>query len=157
MTPLYALDASGVLRSTLDFSSGGYVLTPSVYGEIAEGTAKTAVEEGIRTGSIKIIEPTPEGLKGASRAASATGDHPSLSAADLDVLAVALDLSIPIISDDYAIQNVAAELDLKVVATTHDGIKRRINWIWVCAGCKRKMGGPGTCGVCGHKARRRRG
>jgi len=152
MKPKYVLDASGVLRGALDFSSGDYLITPSVLSEIAEDTAKTAVEEGIRSDCIKIAEPGGTSLRRASEAASATGDLGSLSQADLDVLAVALDWGLAVISDDYAVQNVAAELGLRVSKTVHDGIKKRVKWVWACGGCGKRMGGPGVCEVCGHKA-----
>ncbi len=149
------MDASAILRSTMDFSRGNYLIPQAAYAEVLDGTARAALEDGIRNGDIKVAEPAPEALEKAREAASATGDVESLSDADLQLLALALEHAAAVVSDDYAIQNTAAELGLEVVATSADGIKKHIRWRWVCGGCGKSMDGSGVCGVCGHKARRK--
>ncbi|MBD3389046.1 MAG: hypothetical protein GF416_08160 [Candidatus Altiarchaeales archaeon] len=153
--PKRVLDVSGVLRSSLDFTGGGYLIPDSVLSELRDETARTAVEEGIRNGSIKIAKPAFEAVNAVTKAASETGDDHSLSVADVDVLAVAYERSAVVISDDYAIQNTASRMGLEYETTSADGIGREITWRWICAGCKREMSGPGGCEVCGHQARRR--
>jgi UPF0271 protein len=155
MEPSFVLDASGVIRSTLDFSSGGYAIPSSVRRELQAEPARTAVEEGIRNRDIKIVEPSREGLQKASKAAEETGDINTLSPADLDVLAVALENNLTVISDDYAVQNTAAKLGLKVQATTHKGIEKQLMWKWACSGCGREMKAQGECPICGHKAKKK--
>jgi len=152
MTLKYVLDASGINRSSHDYSQGGYCIPKSVYDEIREDTARTAVEEAVRAGLIKVLEPSAEYASKARSAAEETGDLKSLSQPDQEVLALGLEHMLTIVSDDYAIQNTAAKLGLDVSPVTQDGIKKRIKWIWTCRGCKRTMSGPGECNVCGHKA-----
>ena len=50
----FVLDASGINRSSFDYSAGGFGIPQSVLSELRGETARTAVEEGIRNGSIKI-------------------------------------------------------------------------------------------------------
>jgi endoribonuclease Nob1 len=149
------LDASGVFRSTLDFSKGGFIIPESTYSEIRAEAEKTAVEEAIRRGDIKVVMVCEKSLAIVRKAAEHTGDIVSLSSQDLDVLAAAIGHNALINSDDYAIQNTAAELGLNVVGTSQEGIRKKVIWAWACSGCGKRTDGPGTCEVCGHKARKK--
>jgi endoribonuclease Nob1 len=151
------LDASGIIRSTLDYSGGGYLIPESVYQEIRSQTAKTAVEEAVRRGDIRVVQTDERRLAQVKKAAEVTGDISSLSGPDMDVLAVALAHNAAINSDDYAIHNTAAKLGLKVVGTSQEGIRKNIRWIWSCTGCGKSMGGAGICQICGHRAGRKPG
>jgi len=146
------LDASAVLRSSLDYSGGGYVMPGTAYRELSGWMEKTALEEAARRGDIEVLTPSQESVSKALDAARQTGDAEKLSEADLDVIALALEERLPILTDDYAIQNTASRLGLASVRTTHDGIKREFTWSWACRGCGRGMSGPGICQICGHKA-----
>ena len=157
MEPTIILDASGILRSSMDYSRGGYAITGSVLQELASELAKTIIEENIRKGNIKIMSCTEKGLSAARQAASQTGDISALSGQDLEVLACAKEHGLTILSDDYAIQNTAAKMGLKTVSSTQKGISREITWVWSCQGCGKGMAGPGICEICGHKGRRRPG
>jgi endoribonuclease Nob1 len=148
------LDASGIIRSSLDFSKGGFEMPPSVRAEIRGWAAHTAVEEAIAKGDIRVTDPEERHLKKVREAASKTGDDTVLSGADIDVLAVALKGAQTILTDDYAIQNTAAKLGLKTQPVTHDGIKKQVTWVFRCGGCGKKATGPGICDVCGHKAKK---
>jgi endoribonuclease Nob1 len=151
----FVLDASGIIRSDMDYSLGGYGVPPSVLSELRGETAKTAIEEGIRSGSVKVLTIGEAGLRKAYAAAQETGDISALSQPDLDVLACAVEYGLKVVSDDYAIQNTAARLGVAVVSTTQEPIRRRIEWKWSCGGCGKAMDGSGVCGVCGHKARKK--
>lgn len=149
------LDASGILHSDLDYSTGEYLITNSVLLEIASENAKAAVESALRGGGIRIVDPRPESVKKATEAAQKTGDIRSLSTADLDVLALAIERKAEIISDDYAIQNVAALLRIKCHTTAQDGIRREFVWEKTCPGCGLKHSMDfDECEVCGTKLRR---
>jgi len=149
------LDASGIIRGSLDFTRGNYLVPKAVLDEILGETTKCALEEAIRRGDIHVIEPGEKSLRKVVDAAKETGDIKSLSKADLDVLALAVERKAEIVSDDYAVQNTATKLKLKTQATTHRGIRREITWVWACIGCGKRMEGPGECAVCGHTARKK--
>jgi endoribonuclease Nob1 len=151
----HLLDASGILRGSLDWSGRSFGITKSVLDEVRSGTAGCAIEEAVARGDVRVLPFGAGSLVKAREAASKTGDIHSLSGPDLDVLAAALEHGLTIVSDDYAIQNTAATLGIRTEGTSQEPIRRRIVWAWVCGGCGRGMGGPGSCGVCGHRGRRK--
>ncbi len=149
------LDACGILHSDLDFSAEDYYITNSVIAEIINETAKVMVDNGIRRGNLKIRDPKAEYIKKAKDAAKKTGDASKLSDADLDVLALAIESGAEIISDDYAIQNVAASLRLKYQTTAKEGIQKEYVWEKICPGCGLKHSpNYDICEVCGSKLKR---
>lgn len=149
------LDACGILHSDLDYSAGEYYITNSVVAEIMNETAKAMVDNGIRRGNLKIRDPKVESIARAKEAAKKTGDVGKLSDADLDVLALALESGAEIISDDYAIQNVAASLRLKYQTTAKEGIQKEYVWEKICPGCGLKHSPDfDRCEVCGSKLKR---
>ncbi len=149
------LDACGILHSDLDFSTSKYYITNSVLAEIMDETAKMMVDQGIKNTFIKIKDPKVESIQTVSDAASVTGDVNRLSKADIDVLALALECSAEIVSDDYGIQNVANYLKLKYHTTAQEGITKTYVWEKICPGCGLKHSHEfKTCEVCGTKLKR---
>jgi len=127
----------------------------SVLEELSSNS-RDAVDYGIRIGRVSIKEPGEASRKAAIEAATSTGDIKALSRADLDVLALALEYGIPLISDDYAVQNTAAKLGVEFKTTFHDGIKKKVTWVFTCSGCKREYDSKtSSCSVCGSKVVRK--
>ena len=91
------------------------------------------------------------------------GDVRYLSEADLQVLALALELkgrglSPLIVTDDYSIQNVANKIDVKFTSLMTFGIKFRFKWILYCPACFRKYPSDykfKICEVCGTELKRK--
>jgi len=91
------------------------------------------------------------------------GDMRYLSEADLQVLALALELkgrglSPLIVTDDYSIQNVANKIDVKFTSLMTFGIKFRFKWILYCPACFRKYPSDykfKICEVCGTELKRK--
>ncbi|MFH1404212.1 MAG: PIN domain-containing protein [Candidatus Altiarchaeota archaeon] len=156
MNPGIMLDASAIIRSNLDFSEGGYYITHGVMSEINDPRARDAIDYGIRSSNIKMLETGGKHLEKARKAARKTGDDRVLSETDLEVIAAALEHGLNVASDDYAIQNTCRTLGIGYVTTLHDGIREHVRWRYVCGGCGKSMEGPGVCSVCGSEARRRR-
>jgi len=156
-----------------------------IWGKRPEGQIFTvpAVEaelKDIRTKSLLAIfeahvcSPTSQARKAARRAAEETGDIRSLSAADLEVLALAIQYhengpgrvsdGIPggardpneacrvvLATDDYALQNVALHLGLKIEPIGQPRIKRRLKHVCRCRGCGASFEGE-ACPDCGTPA-----
>ena len=153
--PSLVLDSSGVMRSSVNFMNGYFLTSASVLSELASERVRDAVEFGIRIGRISIKEPGAAFRARVEEAAANTGDGEALSGADLDVLALALEHGIPIVSDDYAVQNTAAELGVEYKTTLHDGIRKRVVWVFRCSGCSREYDAKvKTCSVCGSQVRK---
>jgi UPF0271 protein len=153
MAERYVLDTSAILR-TNDFSAGGYLMPDSVHAEVLNERARDAADASVKTGYIRRVNPGRAYVKSVLATAEETGDAMVLSAADVDVLALALEHKAAIISDDYAIQNTARKIGLLAAPTTSEGIREEIKWTWVCSGCRRSMKRQGVCNICGHKAKR---
>ncbi len=120
---------------------------------------KTAVESG----KLIIKNPKSVALSEVKETSRKIGDIRYLSEADLQVLALALELKdnglAPlIVTDDYSIQNVANKIGIKFTSLMTFGIKSRIKWTLYCPGCYRKYPSDykdETCEVCGTELKRK--
>ncbi|WP_101294209.1 NOB1 family endonuclease [Halegenticoccus soli] len=84
------------------------------------------------------------------RAAVETGDREVLSETDIRLLAAAFELDATLVTDDYAMQNVADRLGIAVEVIARDGITEQRSWIFQCAGCGREFDEHrDRCPVCG--------
>lgn len=159
MPKMKVLDTSAILRFPLDFSGSHYILPDSVLDELEKShdeNAKTSVGVSINKSYIKISNPSAKTCEHVRQKASDTGDIDSLSDTDIEVLALAFERSCPLISDDYAIQNVASYLKIPFESMSQDGIKKMIRWVKKCTGCGKIFKGKAeaTCDVCGSKLRK---
>ncbi|MEE9268538.1 MAG: hypothetical protein V3U70_03945 [Thermoplasmata archaeon] len=149
------LDTSAIL-SGMDFA--GEVYVPSaVLQEARKGGLDPRLEAMLETKS-RVFEPRNRDLRVVSQASLETGDNASLSQTDQEVLALALQLEAAIVTDDYAIQNVAARLGLRYQPALLPGIRKRVDWSFRCRGCGRYWPQASkACPVCGAEVRRYRG
>ena len=146
------LDASGILHSDLDFSTSQYFITNSILQELLDENSKLMVEQGIRSGYIKVKDPNAESIEKVRKTARDSGDIYKLSGADIDVIALAVENHADIVSDDYSIQNVSKILQIKYHTTAQEGIKKEYEWGKICPGCGLKHSMEfDECEVCGTK------
>ena len=115
-----------------------------------------AIELLIDSERLKILEPDKECLQQVIIMAKKTGDYEKLSTADVSILALAFQLKSTLISDDYAVQNIAAILKIPVGTIGTKGITKVRRWINFCNACS-KAYGPNIiqCMLCGNTLRRR--
>ena len=91
------------------------------------------------------------------RAARETGDSETLSETDVRLLAAAFELDATLVTDDYAMQNVAEKLDIDVDVIAQEGIDERRNWQFQCQGCGRTFDeNRERCEICGSDLERKR-
>ena len=142
------LDATAIItRKTFKQA----VTTPEVVKELKDDNSKLYLEvSGIRVEAAK-----SEFIEKVVEVAKKTGDIHKLSETDISVLAKALELNAIVVTDDYAIQNVAEALGLKHESVIHAGIRKSFKWVKVCRGCGRKIDS-NICPVCGSEAKLRR-
>ena len=114
------------------------------------------------SGKMKIQPPTEDSLGEVVNHAGMLGDRHVLSKADSSVLALAVDLrksgKVPIIvSDDYAVQNVAEGMGIAYQSLSSLGIRQKYKWTYHCPACfKRYLTGDlQVCTVCGTKLKRK--
>ncbi|RCU46817.1 DNA-binding protein [Haloplanus salinus] len=84
------------------------------------------------------------------RAAVETGDGEELSDTDVRLIAAAFELDGTLVTDDYAMQNVAEHLGVVVEAIARDGITEQRDWRFQCQGCGREFDDHrDRCPICG--------
>jgi UPF0271 protein len=127
--------------------AGDLITVPAVEAELKDIRTKSllAIFEA------RVESPSAQFRKAAEQGARETGDIRTLSAADLDVLAKALEYRAVLATDDYALQNVALHLGLKVEPIGQPRIKRIRKYIQRCRGCGSRFEGE-ACPDCGTPA-----
>jgi len=77
----------------------------------------------------------------------------------MEVLAKALEIRGVVVSDDYAIQNLAKALKLEVLPYNQPGIRKELEWVLRCSGCgryyKEEISRMKECPICGSEVRRK--
>ncbi|WP_292394662.1 NOB1 family endonuclease [Methanoculleus sp. UBA303] len=127
--------------------------TPSVVGELGDLHAKCRFE-ALSATVLAVREPREEDQVRVEAAAVRTGDAGVLSATDRDILALALELSAVLVTDDFAVQNVAHRLGIET-QSIQQRPARAIRWRYRCSGCGRYWREPGECRVCGAPIKRK--
>ena len=148
------------MKSVLDTSlffieyplTGELYTTPGVVAELKDLRSKCRYETLLASG-LHVHEGSSESLKRVFDAAESVGDAQRLSETDAGVLALALDIGGTLLSDDFAVQNVALALGITVQPVLQRTAKKRI-WKFRCSGCGRAAETGGECPVCGSQIKR---
>lgn len=153
----YALDASAFYAGIPFLSSGSYCTTQAIFEEVRHiKKSHGAIEALIDSGSLQLIDPGIGSIEKAKAAAKKTGDYQKLSQADFTILALGLQLQITLLTDDYAVANVAAALKISVESSSSKGIRETRKWIAYCSACGKAFGPTAKeCPLCGNKLRRK--
>ncbi|MEM2850334.1 MAG: hypothetical protein QXP20_00370 [Candidatus Bathyarchaeia archaeon] len=158
------LDASAIIMGYDSFTSNKQYTVPKVLEELpSKGTGILRVKIAEQKGKLRVLEPSDEFSRRISTIATEVGEGRSLSEADQKLLALALELrergeNPVIISDDYAIQNIAALLGIEYVSLATIGIRHRFRWIFYCPGCHKKYPSSSRleyCRICGTQLKRK--
>ena len=159
------LDTSAFLAGFDPFSLDiEQVTVPEVEEEILRNSMiKMRFETAVESGKVKIKAPMQEYANEAKASASRIGDSFKLSEADMQLLALALQLKSEgcapqIVTDDYSIQNVATQIGIGFLALSTFGIKRLLAWIRYCPACHKEY--PANtkskeCHICGTELKRK--
>jgi UPF0271 protein len=100
--------------------------------------------------------PEAETVERIERAARETGDLEELSRTDIRLVAAAFELDATLVTDDYAMQNVAEKLEVSVEVIAREGISERREWLFQCTGCGREFDeNHDRCPVCGSELTRK--
>lgn len=151
----YVLDTSAIMSRRFNISGSDVIVPQSVIDEIQKGKLKYILDALDET--LAVRSPSTQSVKAVREKASESGDLSSLSSTDIDVVALALETGYKIVSDDYAIQNVASLLSLEYMGADLSEIKHEVVWRYRCTGCKKVYDSPvKTCSVCGHEVIRTR-
>lgn len=114
-----------------------------------------ALEVLLDTHRLEIREPDQINVDFVVSAAKKTGDIQKLSNADISAVALAHELKGNLVTDDFAVSNLAKNLGLKINPIMTKGIKDVGQWLHYCAGCRQEFVGVEFCPNCGNKLNRK--
>jgi len=151
----YVLDTSAIISRRFNLAGPDVLIPDSVIEEIRKGKLKSMLDAMDET--IKVMSPSRESIKAVREKARISGDLDELSDTDIDVIALAYETKSKIISDDFAIQNVASLLSIDFMGADISEIRQQVIWNYRCTGCRKFFTTPiGLCPVCGHEVVRSR-
>lgn len=144
------LDASAFYAGVPFRSSSDCYTTSLVFDEIrhikkSDGTIDTLLE----TNRLKIMDAGEESRKIAIKVAKETGDFQQLSKQDISLIALGIELTGELITDDFAISNVAKNIGIKVSSVMTNGIRDVGKWVHYCPGCRINHTSGKECPNCG--------
>lgn len=150
------LDASAFYAGVPFRSSSDCYTTSLVYDEIKHIKKNhDALGTLLETNRLKIREPSKESTDAAITASKDTGDFPQLSKQDISIIALCIEVKGEIISDDFAISNVARNLGLKISPIMTKGIEDVGRWVHYCPGCRTNHTSGKECPMCGTPLKRK--
>jgi UPF0271 protein len=172
MKKVKPLNKKAIVLDTSAFIAGFDPLTvpekqytvPEVRRELIAGSIPwTRFQTAVENGKLTIREPKKQFTQEILEASKKVGDMRYLSEADLQVLALSLELKSEgltplIVTDDYSIQNVANKVDVEFTSLLTFGIKFRFKWVLYCPACYRKYPPDykfKVCEVCGTELKRK--
>jgi len=113
--------------------------------------------DALEGAGMRVHIPDAETVERVERAARDTGDDGTLSRTDVRLVGAAFELDATLVTDDYAMQNVAESLDVGVDVIAQDGIDERRDWNFQCQGCGRTFDdNDDRCRICGSDLERKR-
>ncbi len=150
------LDASAFYAGIPFGSSSECYTTSLVFDEIKHIKKNHGVLETLlETNRLKIRDPDKESTEIAIKASKNTGDYQQLSKQDVSIIALCIELDGQIITDDFAISNVAKNSGLNVSPVMTSGIKDVGKWVHYCPGCRSNHKSGKECPSCGTPLKRK--
>ena len=123
--PAYVLDSTAFYAGIPYQGNGRYYTTYLVLEEVRHHNVGSSLIHS----RVQVTEPSPDSLNTVKTTAVKTGDIGALSQTDISLLALALDLKgrqggVSLVSDDFAVRNVAEVLSIPLAKTSLKG------WEW---------------------------
>ncbi|MHA1335260.1 MAG: NOB1 family endonuclease [Promethearchaeota archaeon] len=143
------IDTNILLRgfNILVLKSKKIFITPKIIKEIKQNNRNINVlnqlEAAINGGNLTVQKPEEKYIRKIIDESKKTGDYKALSEADIELLALSLEVkesqneNILIITDDYSMQNICKALNLNYKNYLQKGIKKKISWEIYCPICKK--------------------
>ena len=154
----YALDAGAFYTGFVFLSSAyRYCTTQAVFDEVKHiKRSHGAIEALIESNTLQILNSDRKSIEKVVAAARRTGDYQKLSEADISIIALALQLEIVLVTNDYEVANVASTLKIPIKSVGSKGITHTRRWIAYCSACGRAFGpNAKECRLCGNRLRRK--
>ncbi|ELY44302.1 NOB1 family endonuclease [Natronorubrum sulfidifaciens] len=143
---MYVLDSSAFIH---DFHTTEQTATiPLVREELEDESAYRY--DAMEGSGMHIHIPNGDTTEKVERAARESGDLDVLSKTDIRLVAASFELDATLVTDDYAMQNVAEKLNVTVDVIAREGIDEQRHWQYQCQGCGREFDEQkDRCPICG--------
>jgi len=150
------LDATAFYAGIPFVSNDSFMTTSMVYDEIQHiKTKQGALEILQQTGRLQIRDPSKDSINIVIDGAERTGDNTTISEQDVSIIALALENKIELITDDFAVTNVAKQLKIKTSSLMTQGISTVGKWVSYCSMCGKEFSKEKECPICGNKLNRK--
>ncbi|MCC4770265.1 DNA-binding protein [Methanosarcina sp. DH2] len=153
----YIADSAVFIMGNCSVNSSLLITVPSVVDELKSKDSVLRFDLA-KEGGLRVEWPEPEMVKEVREKAEQTRDSEELSKTDLEILAKALEHRerAILLTDDYAVQNVAVQLGIKVKPIAQKKIRDVIIWQKQCTGCKKTFEKGDECPICGSPMKKMR-
>ena len=133
------------------------ITVPSVVNELKSSEAAMRFDLAREDGA-RVEVPLPRMIDEVLGMAEHTRDMEELSTTDIDILAKALERKddATLLTDDYAVQNVAVMLGIDVKPVVQKKIRDILVWEKQCVGCRKRFDEGDICPICGSELKKRR-
>ena len=150
------LDATAFYAGIPFASNDSFMTTSTVYEEIEHIKTKQGILEMLQqTNRLQIRDPNNEFISIVKDTADKTGDSVTISEQDISIIALALENKIELITDDFAVTNVARQLKIQTSSLMTQGISTVGKWISYCSMCGKEFSKEKECPICGNKLSRK--
>ena len=150
---MFILDTCAFL--TQKHPTGEFATVPGIKSEIVNRQSRQYFENMLAT-HLKVMKAQKNSYDVVNKEAKETGDYDVLSKVDMDILALGYECKGTIITDDFAIQNVALALEVKFLSCSGKVISEKRAWRYKCTACNHKEKVKlKNCSVCGNEEIRR--
>jgi len=149
---MYVLDASAFINEY--HTTEDTATIPMVREELEDESAYRF--DAMEGSGMHIHIPQDGAVERVRRAAGETGDADELSTTDIRLIAAAFELDATLVTDDYAMQNVAEHMEVAVEVIAKEGIEEQRDWKFQCQGCGREFDeNKDRCPICGSELQRK--
>ncbi len=150
------LDATAFYAGIPFASNDSFMTTSMVFEEIHHIKKKQGALEMLQqTGRLQIRDPSEDYITTVKETAVKTGDIITISKQDMSIIALALENKIELITDDFAVTNVARQLKIQTSSLMTQGIGIVGKWINYCSMCGKEFLKEKECPICGSKLNRK--
>jgi UPF0271 protein len=154
---VFIIDTSAILSGKpIAIHDAALVTPPGISNELNPGGRDFRIFEFLKETGLTVQAPSKEAIRSVQITAQETGDDRRLSNADIEIVALALDINKKhdheaiILSDDYSIQNVASTLGLQFQGFLQKEITKKFKWVSRCPGCGKQFNEiKKICPICG--------
>ena len=150
------LDATAFYAGMPFTSNDSFLTTSVVYEEIQHIKAKQGALDILQqTNRLQIRDPDKEFISIVKDTANKTGDITTISEQDISIISLALENKIELITDDFAVTNIARQLKIQTISLMTNGINIIGKWISYCSMCGKEFSKQKECPICGSKLNRK--